>query len=253
MALAPSAAEILFALGAASRVVGVSDFARDLPESRGKSRVGGFNPDLERIAALRPDLIVVSRDGTDRSAAERLSVLGFRVLVTEGTSIDGVLADIRRVGAALDDDRSASLLVSRLNERVGRAEERALRNAVRLPKSAIVVIWPEPPVLAGPKTFVGDILRRAGIRNAAGANAGDWPRVSHETIAAWNPDVVIRPETAENRAAFDGSFLKDPRWLLVPAVRAGRIVTLPGEWLERPGPHLVDALERLVELFGPKP
>ncbi|HYN40884.1 MAG TPA: ABC transporter substrate-binding protein, partial [Thermoanaerobaculia bacterium] len=61
VALAPSAAEIVYALGAAERVVGVSDFAADLPESRGKVKLGGFAPDLERIAALRPDLAVVSR------------------------------------------------------------------------------------------------------------------------------------------------------------------------------------------------
>ena len=68
VALAPSAAEILFALGAAPRVVGVSDFARDLPAAAGKTRLGGFAPDLERVVALAPDLVVVSRDGTDRAA-----------------------------------------------------------------------------------------------------------------------------------------------------------------------------------------
>ena len=93
VALAPSAAEILFALGSASRVVGVSDFARDLPLAAGKTRLGGFAPDLERVVQLAPDLVVVSRDGTDRAAWEKLTAMGLNVLVTSGTTLDGVIDD----------------------------------------------------------------------------------------------------------------------------------------------------------------
>jgi ABC-type Fe3+-hydroxamate transport system substrate-binding protein len=100
VALAPSAAEILFSLGAADAVVGVSDFTDDLPEAKGKKRLGGFAPDLEGVVALAPDLVVVSKDGVDRAAYEKLVSLGLRVVVTDGSSIDGVLADLRRVAAA---------------------------------------------------------------------------------------------------------------------------------------------------------
>src|SRR5664280_1824558 len=87
VALAPSAAEILFALGAAPRVVGVPDFADDLPEAAGKARVGGFAPDLERVVSLAPDLVVVSKDGTDRAAYEKLEALGLTVVVTSGATL----------------------------------------------------------------------------------------------------------------------------------------------------------------------
>ena len=93
VALAPSAAEIVYALGAADRVVGVSDFAADLPESKGKTLVGGFSPDLERIAALKPDLAVVSRDGTDRRAAT--PVKGRRAGDAEGGFAGGYFCDER--------------------------------------------------------------------------------------------------------------------------------------------------------------
>ena len=249
MALAPSAAEILFALDAAPRVVGVSDFARDLPEAKGKPTLGGFTPDLERITALHPDLIVVSRDGTDRAAAERLTKLGFRVVVTDASSLDGVLADLSRVGTALGENDKASHVISGLKARIEAAERRVHLRAGKS-RSALAVIWPDPPVVAGPKTFVGDVMARAGLRNVVGADAGEWPRVSHETVASWNPSLILRPDTVENRAVFEQAFLTDPRWRIVPAVREHRVVTLPGNWLERPGPRLVDALERLVEILG---
>lgn len=247
VALAPSAAEIVYALGAAGSVVGVSDFAADLPESKGKPRLGGFAPDLERIAALSPDLVVVSRDGTDRRAAERIAALGIPVVVTDGTSLAGVFADVERVGAALGRAAEARRLVSELERRATAAEARSPRRTGEARPRALALIWPDPPVVAGPSTFVGDLLERAGLANVVPAAAGEWPRVSHETLVAWNPRLLVRPETPENRAAFAAAFAPGSRWLLLPAARDGRVVVLPGAWLERPGPRLVDALEALVE------
>jgi iron complex transport system substrate-binding protein len=247
VALAPSAAEIVYALGAADRVVGVSDFAADLPQSRGKMRLGGFAPDLERIVALRPDLAIVSRDGTDRRAADRLASLGIRVVVTDATSIAGVFEDVRRVGAALGRPVETERVVASMELRVAAAQARspARRRPGRL--SALALIWPDPAVVAGPATFVGDVLVRAGLGNVVPVSAGEWPRVSHETLASWNPYFLVRPETAENGAAFRAAFAAGSRWRLLPAVREGRVVVLPGAWLERPGPRLIDALEALVE------
>ncbi len=247
VALAPSAAEIVYALGAAERVVGVSDFAADLPESRGKVKLGGFAPDLERIVALRPDLAVVSRDGTDRRAADRLASLGIRVVVTDASSLAGVFEDILRVGSALGASVEAARLVAGLEGRASAAQARATARRSSGRPSALALIWPDPPVVAGPSTFVGDLIARAGLSNVVPASAGEWPRVSHETLVVWNPRVVVRPETVENGAAFQAAFAPGSRWHLLPAVRDGRVVVLPGAWLERPGPRLVDALETLVE------
>jgi iron complex transport system substrate-binding protein len=247
VALAPSAAEILFALGAAPRVVGVPDFADDLPEAAGKTRVGGFAPDLERIVSLAPDLVVVSKDGTDRAAYEKLEALGLTVVVTSGTTLAGVLEDVARVGHALGEDDHARAFVLSLTKRIAAAE--ALGRAHPRAR-ALALIWPDPPVAAGAGTFVGDVVQRAGFTNVVPESAGDWPRVSFETLAAWNPDLVIRPETPENAEAFARAF-SDARWRLVKAVSAGRVVVLPGSLLERPGPRLVEALERLAAVRVP--
>lgn len=246
VALAPSAAEIVFALGAAPRVVGVSDFAADLPEARGKVRLGGFSPDLEKVLALSPDLAVVSRDGTDRAAAERLAALGIRVVATRGTSFAGIEEDIRLVGRAIGEPERAEALATGLAGRVAAARRKA-RGRKDRGLTAAVVIWPDPPVVAGSSSFVGDLLAAAGLLNAAPASAGEWPRVTQETLLAWSPSLIVRPDTPENRAVFDGAFRAGGAFALLPAVKAGRVVTLPGALLERPGPRLVEALELLVD------
>lgn len=251
-ALAPSNADILFALGAASRVVAVSDFMGDAPEAAGKVRVGGFSPDLERLAALAPDLVVVSKDGTDRAAYEKLQKLGFHLLVTSGASLSGVFSDIRSVGAAIGETARAETLVKELQRRVDAAERQARARPGPRP-SAVVVIWPDPPIVAGPKTFIGDLMTRAGLENPVPESAGEWPRVSFETLLLWNPSLLVRPRTKENDEAFRKTFSGDPRWGSIPAVAKGNVVTLPGDWIERPGPRLVDALERLASLPAPAP
>ena len=241
--------EIVVALGAAPRLVGVSDFVSDVPEVARLPRLGGFTPDLERVLALKPDLVVVSADGTDRASFERLTSLGLRVVATSGRTLDGVLADIRAVGAAMGGTANAVALVAKLSARIAAAEARAaLRPGA--PPRVLVVIWPDPPVVAGPGTFVGDLLTRARLLNVVPKSSGDWPRVSPEVLAAWSPDLVIHPVTPENQAAFRAAFRPDVRWKFVPAVRDGRVTSLPGELLERPGPRLVDALERLAALPG---
>lgn len=252
IALAPSAAEILFALGAGDRVVAVSDLASDLPGAAGKPRTGGFVPDLERVVALAPDLVVASRDGTDRAAYEKLIDLGIPVLATDARSLEGVLTDIRRVGEAIGEGAAAERLVASLSVRIAAAERRAAARKGP-PLRTVAVIWPDPPIVAGPATFIGDLLVRSRLENVVPKSAGEWPRVSPETLAAWNLDLVVRPETPENGAAFTRAFGERGRWRLVPAVREGRVLAIPGAFLERPGPRLVDALERLAALDVPRP
>lgn len=225
-------------------MVGVSDFARDLADAKGKVRLGGFTPDLERVVLLEPDLVVVSRDGTDRSAWEKLTAMGLNVLVTGGTTLDGVLDDIARVGAAIGEPGRATALVASLKGRIAAAQARGSAHRGR---TAVVLVWPDPPVVAGRGTFLGDLLERAGFTNVVPAAAGDWPRVSLETLAAWDPDLIVRPATAENAEAFRAALGGDA-FRVVPAVREGRVATLPGDLLERPGPRLVDALEALAAL-----
>jgi len=162
----------------------VSDFAADLPEAAGKARVGGFAPDLERVVSLAPDLVVVSKDGTDRAAFEKLEALGLAVGVTSGTTLAGVLEDVTRVGHALGEDERARALVAALGKRIAAAE--ALGRA-RSRARALVLIWPDPPVAAGAGTFVGDVVARAGFVNVVPESGSFEPDEMTTPMAASSP------------------------------------------------------------------
>ena len=151
------------------------------------------------------------------------------------------------MGAALGAGRQAEELISSLRARVNRARDRIARSARQRPApTVLILIWPDPPVVAGPSSYLGDLLRQAGLKNAA-QEGQEWPRVSFETLAQWDPGLIVRPETKENADVFRKALGANPLWQLVGAARNGRMVSIPGNWLERPGPRLVDALEALAD------
>ena len=250
VALAPSAAEILFALGAADRVVGVSDFAADLPGAAGKVRLGGFAPDLERIVALAPDLVVVSRDGTDRAAYENARrARRPRRRHRRAASLDGRL---RRTSGA-SAPRSARRRGGRAARGRAVGARRGRRGRGRRPDGAA-----RPRALArhlarpAGRRRARDVRRRPpasgpGSRTSSRRSAGEWPRVSHETLVAWNP--------RRRRPARDAG----ERRRLPRAPSAGEAAGASSRPCGRgassssrepgssgPGPRLVDALEALV-------
>ena len=242
VALAPSAAEILFALGAAARVVGVSDFAADLPEAAGKTQLGGFVPDLERIAALRPDLVVVSRDGTDRSAPSGSRVSASASSSPTPTSSTGSLPTSGASGR-------------RSGERPGRASRglaggrAAAAEAARRPSGPGAASSPS----SGRTRRSSRGPRRSSATSSEGGprerRPGEGGRVAprpSETLAAWNPASSSIPTPRRTEPSSTRPSTGKPPGKSSRAVRQGRVPS-SGSLLERPGPRLVDALERLVE------
>ncbi|HET9795239.1 MAG TPA: helical backbone metal receptor [Thermoanaerobaculia bacterium] len=246
VALAPNLTEIVFALGAGDRLVGVSARSDYPPAAASIAVVGGLAPDLEKVVSLRPDLVLATTEGNPAAAIGILARRGIPVLTTSAPDLDGVLASIRaiaaRLGSAGEGERLAASLARRRD---------AVRRERRGPRrSAILLIWPSPPQAAGPDTFAGDILRTAGARNCLGRTG--WPVVSPEYLITAACDAVVYPVEKDTASVFARAFGDGPL-SGVPAVRAGRIVGIDGDRLMRPGPRAFDALEELAAALGKLP
>ncbi|MEO8430483.1 MAG: helical backbone metal receptor [Acidobacteriota bacterium] len=241
VSLAPNLTEIAFAVGAGERLVGVSDFSDYPPAALAIPRVGGVDVSAERIASLHPDLVLASGDGGSiRGAASALASSGVPVLAVSTTSLDEVLAAIRVVGARLGRAEAADELARRLDAR--RRAVAAKTAGARRPR-AILLVWPDPPQAAGGRTFLDDVLSRAGADNLVGGRPG-WPVLSSEWLATAPIEVVVVPDSPGNRPVFDRSFSTGP--LSRGRVKAARIVRVDESVLTRPGPRVFDALESLA-------
>ena len=241
VALAPNLTEIVFALGAGDRLVGVSEYS-DYPEAaRSIPRVGGLEVDPEKVVALRPDLVLAIAEGNAQSAVRALQAAGVPVAVTPSGSLDAVIASVRLVADRLGVPDAGTRLIDALSKK--RAAVRAAVAGRRRP-NALLLVWPDPPQAAGGKTFLDDVLTEAGATNLVADRPG-WPIVSREYLATAPIELLVTPDSVEARGAWEAAFA--PEGILATGtVSRARRVRVDEAALTRPGPRVFDALAELA-------
>ena len=188
VSLVPSLTEVVCALGAAARLVGVTRYCTDPPEVvRRLPRVGGTkNPDVARIIALDPDLVLVNSEENRVEDFDLLEARGLRTFVSFPRTVAEAADSIQRIAAALG------------NEGEGRALSGAIRDAMRaapVPSRRVFCpIWRNPWMSFNRDTYADDMLRRAGGENVCADQSERYPNVDIDTIIAAAPEVILLPD-----------------------------------------------------------
>lgn len=265
VSLAPSITEILFALGLDDRVVGVDDFSNYPPKvveliNEGKVKtVGGFwNPDVEKIASLKPDLVIAS-SGTPPHIRlkDKLSELGITVIYVKSTSaqdVNDIFSDIQLIAVVFDVLDRSSKLIAEVQNTLNSITQKLNEVNASKPKVLHLVGPPSWGIFSsGGNTFIGWVIKTAGGVNVAEQYVG-WPQLSYEYIVTQDPDIIVITATGlDPKAVYEeiaGSPIKGTK-----AFKNGRIYLLTGEAddvLSRPGPRVNVALEILAKLIHPE-
>ncbi len=240
----PSTTETLCALGLCERLVGVDDYS-DFPASVSKlPKVGGlYNPNIEAMVALKPDLVVVSKYG---KLAESLAAAGITVLAINPETYDEVFSKTLVLGRVMNREAQAKILVIQMRRDIAKIEI-LTKNAVRKP-TAYYEVDPTPYTV-GPNSFIGVLLGKAGAVNIIPASLGDFPKISPELVVQQNPQLILGVDLATAKAR--------PGWANIAAVKSGRVTAIvPGSALDnlltRPGPRLPLALAALAKIVHPE-
>lgn len=243
LSIAPSNTEILYSLGLGPRIVGVTDFCDYPTQARQKPKVGGVVLNLEKIVALKPDLIVAKYDMQKANIAQ-LERLGQRVFAVNPATVSETLGSILAIGRVTGTTPRARRIVKGMQRELNRARRIAVRDRKR--PRVLTVIQKRPLIVAGPKTFMNDALWWAGAQNVAHDAKQPYPQFSLESAVARKPEVILLS------AAKPQEFANDPAWRITPAVRNRRVYS-PAYMgaLERPGPRLASAVRQLAELLHP--
>lgn len=248
VAMAPSATEIVFAIGRQDRLVGVSRFS-DTPEAaRALPKVGSYvQLDLERIVALKPDLCLAIRDGNPKAVVDRLEGMRIPVYAVDPRDLASVMETVAALGDLLDAREAAGRLVDDMQRRIAAVDRRVARASHR--PRVFLQIGMAPIVSAGSGAFLHELITRAGGVNAA-AGPTVYPRFSQEQVIALAPEVIII--TSMNREGlFQQAMAEWRRWPQMPAVANNRIHIVDSNCLDRPSPRLVEGLEQLARLIQP--
>jgi iron complex transport system substrate-binding protein len=242
IALLPSLTEIVCALQTVQgcqRLVGTDRFSNWPASVRALPKLGGLeDTQIERIVALKPDLVLVA--GSSR-VIDRLESLGLRVVVLEPKTLQDTERVILVVAQALGEPAAGPLLWQQMQQRINRA---AARVPADVRGQRVYFEVASAPYAAGESSFIGEVLTRLGMRHIVPAALGPFPKLNPEFIVRAKPDIVI----GTTRAVAE--MPARPGWSQLRALRDQRqcgFTSEPWDTLVRPGPRLAEAAELLAD------
>ncbi len=249
ISLAPNITEILFAIGAGKKIVGVSEFSNYPPEAAGLPMVGSYiKPNLEAIIALKPDLVIATADGEKRVEIDRLASLGVPVYIINPKTISGVISTVREIGRLSGREKEA--------EKTAREMERAVteirKRVLGLPRvTTLLVVNTNPLITVNGNTFQDEMIRAAGGKNIAAGESIRYPTLTYEEVVVRAPEVIIMTTMSpdEDYRSVTAAW---SRFGTVPAVKKRRIFLIDSDIVDRPSPRMVQGLEELSRLLHPE-
>ena len=256
ISLVPAVTEILFAIGAGPQVVAVSSYNNFPEQVKALPRVGALlDPDVERILALRPQLVVSYGSQTDLQA--QLGRAGIAVYNYRHTGLAGIFDAIRGVGRASGRREEAERLARDIETKMD-----AIRTRVkgrRRPRT-LLVFERDPTTLrgiyvSGGRGFLHDMLEVAGGENVFADTDREAVQPSHETLLTRAPEVIVEIRASGLIASGNAPSEERAVWAplaSIPAVRNGRLILLSGDYLVVPGPRVAQAVESLARALHPE-
>jgi len=242
ISMAPHVTELLFAAGGGDRIVGTVSYS-DYPEAAKRiARIGDNREvDIERVIAMKPDLLVVWRHGGSERQLEILRKLGIPLFYSEPHKLDEIPDSLIRLGHLLGTDREAQRAAADLRQRLAAL---AAQYANRPPVRLLYQVWDKPLYTLNGQHIVSDAIRLCGGENIFANMKITAPVVSIEAVLQDDPEAIVG--TVEKNPAEGGVNM----WKAYPsmtAVRRGNLITLDGNLLNRAGPRMIAGATALCE------
>lgn len=254
VSLAPSNTELVFAVGAGERVVGVTTFCNYPAAAQALPKIGGFAArtiSIETIVALKPDLVLAG-DRTQQMVIEALERAGVTVASVQPRGWAEIQETTRLLGRIFGSTETSERLLAESNARL-RAVAAKIATVPR--ERRVRVYWEvfdEPLMSAGPRSLVGEAVELAGGVNVFGDVKEEYPQVSVEAVIARDPQVIIGPLSMRQRSMSLAALRARPGWAAITAVREERVVILPDEPVTRSGPRFAEGVELVAKALYPE-
>lgn len=238
VSLAPHVTELIYAAGGGDRIVGTVSYSDFPPEARDIPRVGDNKAlDLERIAALKPDLIVVWRHGNAQKQTDRLRALGMPLFFSEPRKLESIPENLEKLGTLMGTEAVATRAATDFRQQVDTLRK---TYASRAPVTVFYQVWQQPLMTLNGQHLVSDLLALCGGRNLFANETPLVPTVSVEAVVAGNPEAMMTAgigATRPDKPLADFSMWE--KWRQVTAVARNNLFIIDGDLVNRAGPRVV--------------
>ena len=241
LSLAPHVTELLYAAGAGDLIVGTVEYS-DFPEAATKiPRIGNHDSlDLERIVALKPDLVVVWLNGNSQKQLDRLLSFGIPVFYNEPTKLDHIPRSIETLGTLTGTSTQAHATAAAFRSKI---EALRSRYANRAPVSLFYQVWSKPLTTLNGQHLVADVISLCGGKSLFANLKPKAPAVAMEAVIDADPEAIISTSVLK-----DGLELW-AKWPRMRAVKNGHLYSIDGNIINRHGPRIAEGAQRLCEIL----
>lgn len=248
ISLIPSATETLVAIGATKQIVGRTRYDVAPEVAALPSVGGGIDPSVEAIVNLHPDLVISWESDKRQAIREKLVALAIPVFILRTQDTTDIFRGIATIGRMTGRDSAATSVVTAVRDTLAAVQKVAA--GLKAP-SAMFVVYHDPPMTAGPNTFVGQLIGLAGGRSIFADADAQWPNVAMEEVVRRDPDVLVVPVGDSSGKALD-RYRKLSGWRELRAVRTGRVVSVPSDLMNRPSPAIAQASQVMLAALHPE-
>jgi iron complex transport system substrate-binding protein len=260
VSLAPSCTQILYAIGVGDKVVGVTT-SDDYPynfqawvAARNMTSIGDYGtPNMEAIATLHPDLIL--SDNLNDASLPSMRALGYKVLVLNPTTINGIYQDISLVGRATGAETQATAVIENITNTITSITTKIADANITAPLKVFYEVWTPPLMSAGSTTWINDVINKAGGVNIFANETQQYPTVASETVVALDPDVILLPSNMGVGTPFYVSVAQveaTPGWNTISAVQNNRVYVINGDLFSEPNPRVADQVYAIAADLYPQ-
>ena len=253
ISLSPSTTELLFALGIGPSVVGATKNCNYPPQALQVPRVGNGTMEgisREMILAIKPDLVLCKWD-THAPLMELFDRVGIQSINLGPETLEELFGEARLLGRVFRREQESEAFIQQMSERLNRLVERVAKLEPSQRRTVFYEVWDEPLMTAGPKSFIGELLKMGQMRNLFDDADVRYPRISSEVVVDRNPDVILAPSNHMKQVEFS-RLASRPGWANINAITKKQVFIINGDEVSRCGPRLLNALEQMIDAVYPE-
>jgi iron complex transport system substrate-binding protein len=248
VSLTPGATEMLFAAGAGAQVIATVEYSSEPPAARRVPRIGDVAAvDMERLVALRPDVVVAWPAGGNPAQRQKIAALGIPIYQQQVLRLADLPGSLRRLGALSGTEAAAERAAAELDVRLAALKSTYAARGAAQPPSVLLQVWNRPIYTVGGRHLMSDALAICGARNVFADLPEAGPVVDTEAVIARNPDIILAAAPRGEGAAWVADW---KRFGSLAAVRRGRVVAFEDQALSRLGPSVIAATENLCRTIA---